>query len=573
MIETATPSPAAPAVRQKPPLTEQRLVVYIVLALIAAVLCSYAAIVRADFIDFDDNSHVFENALVKGGLSWSGVQEAFTKSHATLWIPLTWISFMADISFFGLNPGAMHAVNLAWHLASTVLLFLTLRRLTGNLWASAFVAALFGLHPVNVESVAWVTERKNVLSTFFWLAAIAAYARYAEQPRPGRYLAVLLGAALALLSKPMAVTLPCTLLLLDVWPLERWRTVAWPRLLLEKIPLFLFSIGTCWMTLHGTPQGALISTEALPLAARVSNALVSYAAYLGTLFWPFGLGVFYPYPLDSQLLAAGASALLLLVLTGLAVWQWKRRRYLLVGWCWFLGVLVPGIGLVHLGSTARADRFSYVPQLGVFVALTWLAKEWLAPWPGRQRLLAGAILLGCALLTVRQVSFWMDGRVLFEHTIAVTKNNALAHAVAGLHYARANEPEKAIEHFQASLRIQPEQTVAWQEFGAALLKLGRPAEAITAFRMSLRRDPDNMTAHYKLAVVLQDNQRTAEAIEEYQTVLRSVPNSYGSHYLLGRALLTQGRVEEARQHLQEAARLAPQDAEIAEALRRVMAKP
>lgn len=562
MSESSTTAPASA-------LTERRVVFYIVLALVAAVLTSYAMIVRADFIDFDDNSHVFENPLVKGGLSWAGVVSAFTKFHASLWIPLTWISFMADISLFGLNPGAMHAVNLAWHAASTVLLFFTLRRLTGCLWASAFVAAVFGLHPINVESVAWVAERKNVLNTFFWIAAVAAYGRYAEKPRVGWYLATFFLTVGALLAKPMAVTLPCTLLLLDFWPLQRYRTTSWLRLAVEKVPLFLLSVGSCWLTVHAPRDHAVITTETLPIVARLSNALVSYAAYLGKLFLPMNLGVFYPHPVDPQPLLAGLALLLLLVITGLAWWQRKARPYLLMGWLWFLGVLVPVLGLVQVGSQARADRFTYMPQLGLFIAVVWFVKERWGAHPRALRLAAGAVLVACALATARQVTYWMDGSTLFERTIAVTKDNACAYANAGLHRLRAGDPRKAIEYFQASLKLQPEQSMIWREFGAALLQIEKPKDAITSLRTALHYDPADFGARYKLGVALQEGGATDEAITHFEQILRELPNSAGSHYHLALALESKGRIDEARVHLREAARLAPADPKIAEAVKRL----
>jgi tetratricopeptide (TPR) repeat protein len=548
-------------------------VVYIVLGLIVAMVCAYALSVRADFIDFDDNSHVFENPLVKGGLSWSGIGAAFTKFHASLWVPLTWISFMADVTFFGLNPGAMHAVNLAWHTASTVLLFLTLRRMTGSVWASAFVAGLFGLHPLNVESVAWIAERKNVLSTFFWFAALAAYARYAEQGRPLWYVTALAAAACALLSKPMAVTLPCTLLLLDFWPLARWRGTSWLRLFVEKIPLFLLTAGSCWMTLHAPRDHAVVTTTTLPLLARLSNALVSYVAYLGNLFWPTRLAVFYPHPIAPQVALDTGAGLLLLAITALVLRQRKQQPYLLMGWLWFLGVLVPVIGLVQVGSQARADRFTYVPQIGIFLALTWWAKERWAASPCVLRLMAGSVLFACALLTAHQVTYWLDGVTLFERAIAVTDNNACAYANAGLHRARVGEPAKAIEHYQASLRIQPDQPMIWREFGRALVAIKKPQEAVAAYRTALQYDATDLSARYQLGVALQQSGALDEAIAQLEQILREVPHSAGGHYHLGLALEKKGRMDEARAHLREAARLAPTDAEIAEALRRLEAPP
>jgi Tfp pilus assembly protein PilF len=544
---------------------------YVVLGLIAAVLCTYALIVRADFIDYDDNSHVFDNALVKSGLSWHGLVEAFTKPHASLWIPLTWISFMTDVTVFGLNPGAMHAVNLAWHTASTVLLFFTLRRMTGHLWASAFVAALFGLHPMNVESVAWIAERKNVLNAFFWFASIAAYARYAEKPRPLPYLAALLAAGFALLSKPMAVTLPCTLLLLDFWPLNRWRTFGWPRLLVEKLPFFLLTAGACWMTMHAPRENAVVTTETLSVAGRVSNALISYVAYLGSLALPIHLAVFYPHPVDPQPLLAAAAALFLVIVTVLALRQWKTQPWLIMGWLWFLGVLVPVIGLVQIGSQARADRFTYVPQLGILLAVTWLVKEC---WPKKAvalRYVAGPVLLASALLTAHQVTYWLDGTTLFEHAIAVTKNNACAYANAGMHRERQGDWDKAIAHFQATLRLNPDQAMIWREFGACLLRIDKPKEGMEAFRMALKYDPADFGARYKLAVTLAKTGATDEAIEQFEFILRDLPKSAGSHYYLARALEGKGQHDKALVHLHEAARLAPDQPAIATALKQVEA--
>jgi tetratricopeptide (TPR) repeat protein len=476
---------------------------------------------------------------------------------------------MTAVSLFGLNPGAMHAMNLAWHTGSTVLLFLTLRRMTRHVWASAFVAALFGLHPLNVESVAWIAERKNVLSAFFWFVAIAAYARYAEKPRLLPYLAALSGELLALLAKPMAVTLPCSLLLLDLWPLQRWRVSGWRRLLIEKLPFFLLSAGSCWMTMHARRAEAVVTADTLPLAARLSNALVSYLVYLGKLAWPVNLGVFYPYPEHPQILLAVAAALILLVVTALAVREWKHRPWLLTGWLWFLGILVPVIGLIQVGSQARADRFTYVPQVGIFLAATWLVKE---RWPGGARALgfiAALILFACALLTSHQVSYWMDGATLFEHTIAVTQDNALAYASAGLHRARQGDTKKAIEHFQDSLRIKPDQPEIWREFGAALLRIDKAPEAMEAFRIALKYDSSDLRASYQLAETLEKTGQADEAIGRFEQLVRDLPKSAGVHYHLARALESKGRHDEALPHLREAAGLAPDQPAIGTALRQV----
>ena len=554
---TSSPLPAA--------MPERRMATYIALGLIVAVVCAYAMIVRADFIVYDDNSHVFENPGVTGGLTWHGIADAFTKPRASLWVPLTWISFMLDVSLFGLNPGAMHAVNLAWHAASTVLLFYTLRSMTGRLWPSAFVAALFGLHPLNVESVAWITERKNVLCAFFWIATISAYARYAVKPRATTFILAGICAALGLLSKPMAVTLPCTLVLLDFWPLRRVGVVPAWRLAVEKAPFFGLTVLASWLALRAQRSSAVVSFETVTFAGRVSNALISYATYLGKLLWPMDLGVFYPHPVDPQPMLATAAAALLVAITFAAWRMWKTSPYVLIGWFWFLGTLVPMIGLVQVGSQARADRFTYIAQLGIFFAFAWLLAD-RSPKPSRAlAAAAGAVLLACGIVTAHQVTYWLDGVTLFEHTIAVTKDNACAQANAGLHRARAGDPLSAIQHYQASLRIQPDQSMIWREFGAALVKIGHPGEAVAMFRKGLEYDPADLTARYQLGLALRQTGAVDEAIETFDQIIRDVPRSAGAHYQLSLALKSKGRNEEARQHLLEAARLAPNDPEIAAA--------
>ena len=538
------------------------------IGLIAAVLCAYATVGQADFIHFDDNSHVFENPTVKAGLTKSSVIEAF-RPHASLWVPLTNLSFMADVSLFGMNPGAMHLVNLMWHTATVVLLFFTLRGMTANFWASAFVAALFGLHPLNVESVAWVTERKNVLCAFFWVASIAAYARYTERPRVVTYLASLGAAALALLAKPMAVTLPFTLLLLDGWPLRRLATVKWSRLIVEKLPFLALAIAGSLMAMASRTESEVVTLEVVTLGGRLSNALVSYATYLGDMFWPTGLGVFYPHPVAPQPLLASLAAILLLGITAGAWRARKRCPFLLVGWFWFLGTLVPTIGFVQAGSQARADRFTYIPQLGIFIAVTWLVAEFRPRSARVVAAVAGILLLACGFLTARQVSFWMDGTTLFEHTIEVTGPNACARANAGLNRAREGDLAKAAEHFGESLRIMPDQGMIWRELGKTLILLEKPQQAVGVFRAGLKFEPDDYEMRYQLAIALRESKATPEAIRALQELLAAVPHSPGLHYNMGLALADAGKIEEARLHLAEAAARAPNDAKIKEAIERL----
>lgn len=562
------PATAPPLDATARPLTEAKLVRYIVLGLLVAIVCAFAGVVRCDFIDLDDRSHVLENSLVRGGLSWAGVKDAFVTPHASLWIPLTWISFMADVSVFGLNPGAMHAVNLALHALASVLLFLALRRMTGPLWESAVVAALFGLHPINVESVAWVTERKNVLCAVFWMFTLLAYARYAEQPRVGRYLAVFASFALALLSKPLAVTLPFALLLLDFWPLQRHLRTSWLRLGLEKLPLLaLVAFGASMQMRAIQMRGQTVPLDLVPLAVRFSNAVTSYAIYLGDLVWPARLGVFYPHPMKVEVIAATLAVLLLGAIT-FAAWRGRLARpYLLTGWCWFLGTLFPMIGFVQAGSQARADRFTYIAQIGVFVALVWFIRT--LP---RQRLWAfaatGAVLVS-AVLTARQVTYWNDSITLFDHTLRVTGPNARVEGLAGNAYSRSGDYAGSIPHYERALRLLPDVAETWNDFGAALTRLDRDADAARAFAQSLMRGPDSTTARYNLASTLARLGHRDEAIGHFRVVATTMPDFGRAHYHLGRLLADAGQRAEALDHLHTAARLMPGDSDVRGALARL----
>ena len=553
------PSATAPTPR---PLSEAKVVRYLMLGLFVAIVCAFAGVVRCDFIDLDDRSHVLENSLVREGLTWPGIIDAFATPHASLWVPLTWISFMAEVSIFGLNPGAMHAVNLALHATAAVLLFCALRRMTGRPWESAMVAALFGLHPINVESVAWVTERKNVLCAVFWMLTVLAYARYAERPRLDRYLVVLAAFALALLAKPLAVTLPFALLLLDFWPLQRHLRISWRRLALEKLPLLALALGAVWMQLRAVEiRGQSVSTDLVPITVRLSNAVTSYTIYLGDLAWPARLGVFYPHPLKVEALAATLAALLL---GGISFAAWRertRRPYLAVGWCWFLGTLVPMIGLVQAGSQARADRFTYLAQIGLFVALVWLVRG--LP---RVRALAVGWLVALAVLTARQVPFWTDSGTLFEHTLAVTGPNGRVETLAANACAGRGDYAGAVPHYQKALRLFPEIVETWNDFGAALSRLDRDPDAVRAFATALGHDPRATTARYNLASALARLGRRDEAIEHFRLVAAAKPDFGRAHFHLGRLLAETGQRDEALAHLQIAMELLPGDLEVRGAL-------
>ena len=513
----------------------------IALALLALVAAVYGRAAGLDFVGLDDNLHVYQNPQVKAGLTADTIAWSLTTFAASNWHPLTWLSHALDVELFGLDPAWHHLVNVALHGGNVLLLFLLLRRLTGQPLRSAAVAALFAVHPLNVESVAWVAERKNVLSTGFWLLATLAYTGYVRRPSTWRYAAALLLFTLGLSAKPMLVTLPLTLLLLDGWPLGRFaaagRGAGLPvpvfrrlaALSVEKLPfLALSAISSTLTILAQRSGGALMEAQAYPLV-RAANAAVSYAAYLRQALWPAGLAVFYPHPGPglSGWKVAGA-ALLLAAAAILAVAQFRRRPYLAVGWAWYLTTLLPVIGIVQVGRQALADRYAYVPLIGVFVAAVWAVSELAAALPRalRARVLAAAVCTPLAALSLcagRQVVFWRDEISLFERALAVTENNDYIHALIALPLFRQGRVDATLWHLQQSLRINPANDAVQSNVGLILLDQGRRAEAAAHLRAALRLNPANAKAHFNLA----------------------------------RTLVAEGRRPEARAHLLEAVRLEP----------------
>jgi len=580
--------------------------------------------VSHDFITYDDPVYVTENANVTGGLTWANVRWAFRSTEASNWHPLTWLSHMADCQLFGLQPWGHHLTSVLLHAINCVLLFAALRRMTGAPWRSLFVAALFGLHPLHVESVAWVSERKDVLSATFWMVALWAWARRAELARArGGGAQVFYGLALAsfalgLMCKPMPVTFPFVLMLLDWWPLGRWAGASararW-GLLLEKLPFFALSAAASAVALRAQHAGeALASAEDFPWPVRLSNALISYCGYLGKCLVPTRLAVFYPYfaeqPPLAETLLAGA---LLALVTAAAVALARRRPYLLVGWLWYAGTLVPVIGLVQVGGQSMADRYSYVPLVGVFVMATWAAGDAAASLPHRRRVLglaAGATLAGLALLCSRQLGFWTDGASLFRHAVAVTENNWVAHAnlsatlaksspaeagaefqeavrilaaVAEKHDRRGVELERtagrspdAIREFRAAARIMPDLPGPHYNLGVALARApGGLPEAVGEFQNAVRLKPDFADAHYNLGIALaRIPGRLPEAIAEFQAAARLKPGFAGAHYNLGVALArAPGRAPEAIAELEAALRLKPDLEQAREMIGRLQAVP
>ncbi len=497
------------------------------------------------FVNIDDDLYVYENPAVLRGLSLDGVSWAFRSTHAFNWHPLTWLSHMLDVELFGPSPGWHHRVNVLYHLLNTVLLFGVLWRMTGGLWPSAFAAALFGVHPLHVESVAWVAERKDVLSTLFWLLATGAYARYARRPGTARYLLVMGLFALGLLCKPMLVTLPLALLLLDYWPLGRMAPpggaaavpgrVHWPAvpaLVREKVPLLALSAASCAVTYVAQARGGTVGQwEHYPLAARAVNAFGAYAAYLGKAVWPSSLAVYYPHPASVGAgVPAWAAAGWVLLFCGLfaaALGASRRRPYLAVGWLWYVGTLVPVIGLVQVGGQSHADRYTYVPLIGIFVAVAWGVPSLLAGW--RQRrvalgALAGASLLALSAAAWAQAGYWRDSVALFTRAAAVTDGNWLALYNLGHACNRLGRHPEAVDHFREALRIKPDYANGWNNLGVSYIGLGRHGDAIGCFREALRLRPDLAEAWNNLGVCHGAFGRFSEAAGCFREALRLRPD-------------------------------------------------
>jgi len=489
-------------------------------ALAVLVLSVYWQTGTHAFINVDDSEYVTTNPQVLQGLTLDGVTWAFTTFHFANWHPLTWLSHMADVTLFGLDAGWHHRMNVLFHLLNTELLFLVLWRMTGGMWPSAFVAALFGAHPLHVESVAWVAERKDVLSTLFWILTMGAYLRYVRRPGAGRYLLVAVSFALGLMCKPMLVTLPFVLLLLDWWPLGRFGSTPdpsgsparllsrLPRLAWEKAPLLALSAASCIVTYLAQAKGqAVVSLEYLPFSVRVANAFISYTAYLGKTAWPASLSVFYPHPAG---VAAGipawqlaGSILLLAAATFLALRQGRRRPYLAVGWLWYLGTLVPALGLVQVGSHAIADRYTYVPLIGVFIALAWGISEALAGWrfrPIALGALGGAVVLALSAAGWRQAGYWRDDVTLFSHALASTDESWFVLNNLGAAYGRLGQYQQAVGCYREAVRILPVYAHTWNNLGAAYDKLGLPQEAVGCYREAVRIKPDYALAWNNLGV-------------------------------------------------------------------------
>ena len=535
--------------------------------LTAAVFAAYGQTLRFGFVSYDDPAYVTDNIHVKAGVTWNGIVWAFSHSSAGNWFPLTWLSHMLDCQLFGPDAGLHHLTNVCIHVLATLLLYAVLRRITSARWPSAMVAALFALHPLHVESVAWIAERKDVLSAFFFMATLWAYARYVARPGPWRYALTLLAFCLGLMAKPMVVTLPVVMVLLDYWPFARGLRIV------EKLPFFALSAAASVVTYLVHEQvAAVVSLESIPMGPRIENALVSYAIYVGKMFWPARLAVFYPYPSGSLVWPAILAGLGLAAVTAAAVWATRKRPYLLVGWLWYLVTLAPVIGLIQAGRQARADRYMYIPMIGLSIALVWGAREVLQSRPRWGAAMALGIAAACAALTWSQAGYWRDSISLFQHAVDVTTDNFTARFNLGGLLAMRGEDAEAVRQLAEAVRIRPSFAPARIGLGWSLAKQGRTEEALAQLRTAEMFQPGDANVHSQIGAMLGAAGRTYEAAGELSEAVRLDPNDADGRRNLGMALAILGRLPEAAGQLGAAIRLKPDDASARFHLGEILAK-
>lgn len=548
-----------------------------ILLLIVVTCAVYWQVGNNQFVNLDDAMYILENPQVRAGLTGEGFIWAFTSTYASNWHPLTWLSHMLDVQLFGLDPGPHHLVNVLFHAINTVLLFLLLLRMTGAYWQSVFVAALFALHPLHVESVAWVAERKDVLSAFFWMLTLLLYAWYVERPGRGRYLLTLCAFALGLMSKPMLVTLPAVLLLMDYWPLGRMQfgraeqprhgpgsidrtSFPW-RLLWEKAPFIALSAASSVITMFAQHAGgAMASVKAVPFTFRAVNALWVYVLYIGKMVWPLDLAVIYPLPATLTVTQGLTAGLILAGTSLLAARSAKRHPYLLVGWLWYLVTLVPVIGLVQVGRQAMADRYTYIPLIGLFMMVAWGARDIAGDSRVRRTALSSVavvILAVLAVLTGLQTRYWKDSLTLFSHAAEAVQDNYIAHDAIGRILTVAGRFDEATHHYTEALRISPNDERSLVGMGNVLVKQGKIEEGISFTKKALTMKPESADAHFNLGYALLQQGREQQALEHYFEGLRNDPENADIHHIVGVILGAQGKLDESIRHFTEALRIKP----------------
>jgi tetratricopeptide (TPR) repeat protein len=529
-------------------------------ALVILTIVAFSGVTSNAFLNYDDDVYVTDNPHVLGGLTGANFAWALTSTDAANWHPVTWMSHMLDVQMFAKDAARHHLTSLVLHAANSVLLLFLLFRMTGAVWPPALVAALFAIHPLHVESVAWVAERKDVLSTLFWLLTLLAWLHWLARKTPARYALVLALFAVGLMAKPMLVTLPFTLMLFDYWPLKR---ASFPPLWKEKLPLFAMSLASCVVTVIAQKAGgALQSLSGIPFPARIANATVAYAWYLVKTVWPASLAVFYPYPVSLPAGRVAGAALLLCGLTALAFRLARRAPYVLFGWLWFLGTLVPVIGLVQVGAQATADRYTYVPLIGLFVAIAWGLAAAVEARPAARYAVAfsaAGVLVALLPVTRAQVRTFSDNVSLFKRALAVTANNGVAHNNLGLALMGQGKADEAVEHYREALRIKPGYVEAQNNLAVALRELGLNEESVEQLGRALALDPDSPSAHVNLGNALVARNEIDAAIEHYRHALRSRPAFFDAEQNLGLVLDRLGRHDEAIAHFRRALALRPDE--------------
>ena len=567
---------------------------------VAAILAVYWLVYSYDFVKYDDQVYVTNNANIQSGLNWKSICWAFTTGYASNWHPVTWLSHILDYQLFGSRAGGHHLTNILFHILNTIVLFYVLMRMTGAIWPSAFVAAVFALHPLHVESVAWVAERKDLLSTFFWLLTMWAYVRYVENPRLWRYLTAFVLFVLGLMSKPMLVTVPFVLFLLDYWPLGR----KFSRLLLiEKIPFFMCSFASCVVTfLIQQSSGVVAAANVLRPEIKINNAIVSYIAYIIKMIWPSRLAVFYPHPADViglSTIRVTISAFVLLLLSICFICLARRHRFFAVGWLWYLGTLAPVIGLIQVGMQAMADRYTYMTLTGLFIIIAWSAKEFVPRWRYKNIALAFsavAALVVLSLISRQQLKYWKNSSALFEHTLRVTKNNyntfsnyanylcdsgkfdeaielfnkaliikpysATIHSNLGGALLRTGKLQQAAEQFELAIKYKPDFSPAYCNLADVLRRQGRPGEAISYYKQAVKIKPDYVGANLSLAVIFNELKKFDEVIESCNKVLEFDRNNVTAHGYLGLALAAAGKTDEAIKEIRFVLNIRPNDIEM-----------
>jgi protein O-mannosyl-transferase len=565
-------------------MNDSRTKILICIFLLVSTISVYSQVQDHEFINYDDDIYVTENSIVQAGFTNENIMQVFTKSHFGMWIPITSLSYILDYELYKLNSKGYLLTNLFFHIANSLLLFLILFRITGAIWQSAFVAVMFAFHPLNVESVAWVTQRKNVLSTLFWLLTMWAYINYATKPTVKRYGLIFLFFTLGLMSKPMLVTLPFVLLLLDYWPLRRWKfgqrkggeKVFYKhkhdrgsevfQLVLEKIPLFLLAMGLIIVTVLSNNRAfGLQPLDELPLQARVANAMVSYLEYLKKMMWPSDLSILYAHPGNALPVWKGILCGMALVsITIISIRLIRKAPYFAVGWFWYLGTLVPAIGLLKIGPHAMADRYAYISLIGVFIIVAWGVPEFISKWRYKKKILsiaAGIIMMALLITTWEQVSHWKSSITIFQHTIRVTDkvypNFSIAHNNLGIALFAEQKNEEAISNFRIAIKLKPADSKPHHNLGLALFAEQKNEEAISQYKMAIKLKPNFTSAHYNLGKALFAVNETEKAIFHYKMAIKLQPNLSDVHYNLGYALVQKGDMKEAVHHFRENLKLRP----------------